>query len=241
MRRNGNVNNNGMAETGRSSNQSAEMNQGRNEKKINLKSILYIIVLGVVVLIASVFWSQRVALKFIIENYQMGTYIENLSAEQLARKRTLSAGPLQFTVPARWSIMKDFPNQGEVHFDLDMIGVNGTLNFFSNDGSGAHSFENLDQEQVLAGINSKLSKISTLAHIKAEKDFSKKVIDGREWRVFQATDDTIVGKRHTGIYYAVIDGDLVGLYFFSISDSPAPIMQAAEQLISLFRPIQELS
>lgn len=173
-------------------------------------------------------------LKYAYTNYKMGTYNKNLSAEELIRKRTLKIGNLTLIAPPRWTVMKDFPRIGTITFDLDSAGRDGTIDISVEPGSPQRSFDSLNQREVTSVINNFLSSISTLKEKNAEMDASVRKIKGIEWRSIQATDEVSIGKRHTGIYYSVIRGDLIILYYFSIADSPNPILQSVEELISRF-------
>lgn len=201
-------------------------------KKLNVIAILFLIGF---VLLTWIVWKNRAALKFTMENYRMGTYSKNLSDEELIRKRTLKLGNLTFVAPHQWMVMKDFPKKGYINFELDFPEVDGSIRLLVKQSEPTVDFHDVDQAEVVSEINDYISKIQPLSRKNARTDSTTKLINGVDWRILHETDVVSIGKRQTGIYYSVINGKLIRIYFFSIADSPQPIMQSVEELIKRFQ------
>ncbi len=197
--------------------------------------VIKILILISFILVSWIIWKNRVALKFTIENYRMGTYFKDLSEDDLVRKRTLELSNLTFIVPRQWMVMKDFPKKGQINFELDLPEVDGSIRLFVKQSEATIDFHNVDQSEMVSEINDYISKIEPLSHKNVRNDSGSKLINGIDWRILHETDMVSIGKRQTGVYYSVVSGDLVRIYFFSIADSPQPIMQSVEELIENFR------
>lgn len=205
-------------------------------QKNKIYLITAILLSTVVILLVAFFlaWPNRTTMKFIIENYKLGTFNPGLSEEELIQKRTFELNGITFTVPRSWSIMKDFPQKGLFNFELNLTKTDGSIELSVYSSNKEVHYINFDQPEVISQVNDWLESISTFSGKKAEVDGVNKSIHGITWKIVHATDLTTLGRRNTGIYYAVINGKLIRLYFFSIADSPAPIMHAVEELISRF-------
>ena len=206
-------------------------NLGRNDKD-RKKMIANVILAVSVAIIVLLVWKNFNAYKIVFENFLMGTYQKNLSEEELARKRTLKLGNnIRLVAPPGWTVMKDFPKQGHLYFDLDSAGIEGTIHLRLEHGQPHQNFEDINQREATLKINEYLATISTLSKKDAASDAVTRSLNGLNWKRVEATDETKLGKRHTGIYYTVVNNQIVVLYFFSMEENSQPIMASVEELI----------
>lgn len=202
--------------------------KGKNRKKMTANVILAVSVIVIIVL----GWKNFTTYKIVFENFLMGTYQKNLSEEELARKRTLRLGhDIKLVAPQGWTIMKDFPKKGHLFFDLDSAGVDGTIHLQLENGQTHQNLTDVNQKEVIFAVHKYLSTISTLAKKDVTLDGVVRSLKGHNWKRVQSTDETKLGKRHTGIYYTVTGGQVVILYFFSMEVTSEPIVTSVEKLI----------